>query len=117
MSDTKDEVRFWVAKSLAKDKLSNRRGYFDDQHVLDRLRDPDLEDARCLVRMIKKEVAAHNAAIETKRSMIENLRYKQGWRDSKLFPKDIPWRQIDKLIDEHPDWDYFKIYSELRDTN
>lgn len=118
MTDTKDEVRFWVAKYLVKDKLNNRRGYFDYQSALDRLRDPDLDDARCLVRMIKKEVDAHNAAINTKLTLVDNLRYTSKWRDSKFFSgKDIPWKQIDKLIEEHPDWDYFKIYTELRDKN
>lgn len=116
-TEQKDEIRFRVARCMAKDELSNRRAYFDADYSLERLKGPDLEDARCLIRMIVKEVEAHNTAIRTKITLFDNLRYSSKWLSSKLFSGlNIPYRKIDEIITANPDVDYYEIYKKLIGT-
>jgi len=84
-TEQKDEIRFRIAKCYASDELSKRRAFFDANYSMERLKGPDLEDARCLLRMIVKEVEAHNAALKTKETLLRNLRYSRTWLSSKLF--------------------------------
>jgi len=115
-TEQKDEIRFRVARCLAKDGLNNRKAYFDAEWTMQKLKDPDLEDARCLIRMIVKEVEAHNAAIRTKITLLDNLRYSRKWSSSKLFSGlNIPYRKIDELIAANPELDYYEIYKKLID--
>lgn len=114
IAEQKDEIRYRVAKCLASDELNNRRAYFDADYNLQRLKGPDLEDARCLLRMIVKEVEAHNAALKTKESLLRNLRYSRTWMTSKLFSGlNIPYRKIDELITANPEADYYAIYKKM----
>jgi len=95
----KDEIRFRVARCIAKDELNSRRSFFNAEESMDRLKGADLEDARCLLRMIVREVEAHNTAIRTKITLFDNLRYSSKWLSSKLFSGlNIPYRKIDELI-------------------
>jgi len=113
-TEKKDEIRFRVARCLAKDELNNRRAFFDAAYNLERLKGPDLEDARCLLRMIVKEVEAHNSAIRTKITLFDNLRYSSKWLSSKLFSGlNIPYRKIDELIVANPEADYYTIYTKI----
>jgi len=110
-TDTKDELTFRVIRLLVSDRLEKRIAYFDDKNNFERLADPDLEDARCLVRMIKKEVEAHNATIKSKQTLVKNFRYASKWRESKLFEGMASQiKKIEKLIEENPDVDYYQIY-------
>jgi hypothetical protein len=116
LTEQKDEIRFRVARMIAKDELSNRRAYFDADYNLRVLKGPDLEDARCLLRMIVKEVESQNTAIRTKVTLIDNLRYSRKWTSSKLFSGlNIPYRKIDELIAANPDDDYYAIYLKFKD--
>ena len=74
-TEQKDEIRFLIAKCFASDELSRRRAFFDEDYSMERLKGQDLEDARCLLRMIVKEVEAHNAALRSKQTLLRNLRY------------------------------------------
>lgn len=113
-TEEKDEIRFRVAKCIAKDELSKRSAYFDTEYNLRGLKGPALEDARCLLRMIVKEVEAHNAALSTKITLLNNLRYSRKWLSSKLFSGlNIPYRKIDELIAANPGDDYYAIYTKI----
>lgn len=113
-AEQKDEIRFRVAKCLAAAELSNRRAFFDMNYSMERLKGPDLEDARCLLRMIVKEVEAHNAALRTKETLLRNLRYSKTSLSSKLFSGlNIPYRKIDEFIAANPDEDYYEIYKKM----
>lgn len=114
-TEQKDEIRFRVAKCLATDELNNRRAYFDADYNMERLlKGPDLEDARCLLRMIVKEVEAHNEALKTKETLLRNLRYSRTWLSSKLFSgMNIPYRKIDEYIAANPEADYYAIYLKM----
>ncbi|OFX52327.1 MAG: hypothetical protein A2066_00095 [Bacteroidetes bacterium GWB2_41_8] len=113
-TDQKDELCFRVARIIAKDELSNQRAYFDADNNLNRLKGPDLEDARCLLRMVVKEVEAHNAAIKTKITLLDNLRYSSKWFSSKLFSGlNIPYRKINETIAANPEADYYAIYLKI----
>jgi len=113
-ADQKDEIRFRVARCLAKDELTNRRAFIDIDYGIRGLKGPDLEDARCLFRMIVKEVETHNSAIRTKITLFDNLRYSSKWLSSKLFSGlNIPYRKIDELITANPEADYYEIYKKM----
>lgn len=113
-TDQKDEIRFRVARIIAKDELGNQRAYFDADNNLNRLKGPDLEDARCLLRMVVKEIEAHNVAIKTRITLLDNLRYSSKWLSSKLFSGlNIPYRKIDELIVANPEADYYAIYMKI----
>lgn len=110
----KDELRFLIARSFASSELDNRHCNFSPAYIFDQLRDKDLEDARCLLRMITKEVEAHNSAIRAKLTLLRNLRYSSKWILSKLFSGlNIPYRKIDEMIAANPDTDYYEIYKKM----
>lgn len=113
-TEQKDEIRFRVSRCLAKDELNNRRAFFDADYSVKGIMGPGLEDARCLLRMITKDVESHNSAIRTKITLIDNLRYSSKWLSSKLFSGlNIPYRKIDELIAANPNDDYYEIYKKI----
>jgi len=113
-TDQRDELLFRVARIIAKDELGNQRAYIDADYNMKGLKGPDLEDARCLLRMIVKEVEANNAAIKTKITLLDNLRYSSKWISSKLFSGlNIPYRKIKETIAANPDADYYAIYLKI----
>lgn len=102
-------VRYWADTALA-----NQMCYLDEAEFFRRCKHPDLEDARCLYRMILKEVEAHNAKLKAKRSLLNKMRYTHKYLASSLFAGlNIPLKQIEKIISEHPDKNTYEIYREL----
>ena len=108
------QKQFSVAKYWADNYLDNKICYFDPEHLLSELKEPELSDARCLVRMVKKEVDAYNSKIKAKRKLIANLKYKTN-RTSNLFAGiPIPKERIKKTVEENPDKTAFEIFYLLK---
>jgi len=83
-TEQKDELRFSVARHWACDKIDKQRCNYSPDYTLELLNHKGLEDARCLVRMIVKEVESHNSAIKSKQTLLRNLRYSRKWLSSSL---------------------------------
>ena len=98
--------KFKVSKLWAMEELNKRKSYADAgrySSFLDELKDKDLADARCLLRLILKEVDQHNSNIKTKMTLLDKMRYKHNWEDSKVFTgMSIPLKKIDGLIGNNP---------------
>ena len=75
------------------------------------LKAAELSDARCLIRMVKKEVDEYNKVLKTKQKLLKNYNYKANYMQSSLFAGlPIPIQKIKKLIEEHPDKTSYDIY-------
>jgi hypothetical protein len=114
-SQQKDILRFRIAKAWVNEQIGKRRSYADAERYKtfnEELRDKDFSDARVLLKMIFKEVDSHNSKIKSKLTLLENMNYKRDWLKSKVFNEvsSIPIKQIDKLIEDNPDKDYYEIY-------
>jgi len=114
-SEQKDILRFRITKCWVNEQIGKRRSFADaDRYKMfyEELRDKELSDARVLLKMIFKEVDSHNSKIKSKLTLLENMNYKRDWIKSKAFNEVgyIPIKQIDKLIDDNPDKDYYDIY-------
>ena len=109
--------QFHIVKYWAGEQLSKRKAYVSEdqfRRFLDELKDQELSDARCLFRMIVKEVDQHNAKIATKITLLHNLKFARNWSSSKVFAgMNIPNQMIDKLIEKHPDKDDYQIFRAL----
>ena len=119
-TEEKQVCQFRVVKQFADDELYKRRTPFIETgylytELMTQLNDRELNDARCLARMVLKECDAHNANIERKRTILKNLRFQKNWMSSKVFSgMNIPYRAIDKLIAENPDKGWYDIYKLLK---
>jgi len=69
------EMQFKVIRLWADNFLSSKMFYFDYEHLLSQFKDPELSDARCLIKIVKKEADEFHAKIKTKRKLLQNLRY------------------------------------------
>ena len=108
--------RFDVAKSWANRKLSEQKAIiWDEKRLWQQLNRTGLDDAQVLFRMMLKEVSNHNAKIQKKQTLLDNLRYKGiSTFKSKVFSGlSVPLRTIDKLIKENPDKDSYEIFKLL----
>ena len=84
-TEQKDIFRFRVVKYWASEEIGKRRSWVDPEryrNLQDELKDKDLADARCLLKMIFKEVDAHNAKIKTKITLLDKMDYKRNWLSS-----------------------------------
>ena len=105
------EKKFDVIKWWTNDYLSMKKVSFVPEYLLSELKAPELSDARCLVRMIKKEVDEYNAKLKTKQKLLKNYHYKKNYMESSLFAGlPIPILKIQKLIEEHPNKTAYEIF-------
>jgi len=113
--EDRDRKQFEVARYWADDELSNQRVYIAGDNFLEKTNHRDLLDARCLYRMILKEIEEHNSKVKTKQTLRQNLRYSSKWQSSKVFSgMSIPIKQIDKLINDNPDKNSYELYRMLK---
>jgi hypothetical protein len=99
-------VLFWVSNNL-----SEQRVFLDKEEFFRAIRHPALSDAQCLFRLIIKEVEHHNSKLQTKKALLNNLKYSSRYLSSKVFSGlNIPTRQIDELITKFPDKRAYDIY-------
>lgn len=116
-TEQKDEFKFHVVKYWASSQIQNQRSWVNPERYdtfQDELKHKDLADARCLLRMIFKEVDSYNAKIKAKVTLLENLKYKRKWETSACFHGlSIPWRKLDDLISENPSKEVYEIYKLL----
>lgn len=112
-NEEKQRKQFQIVKYWAGEQLSKRKAYVSEdqfRRLLDELKDPELSDARCLFRMMVKEVDQHNAKIATKMTLLKNLKFSRNWDSSKVFSgMSIPFQAINNLIDKYPDKDDYQI--------
>jgi hypothetical protein len=108
--------RFQIAKSIVsskiyKDYININRAY-DDMHR--ELRNKTaLSDVFVLLKMVKKEVDAHNLKNSAERTRFDNLKYKDvKIYQSKIFRKylTITTIKIDQAIKENIDLDDYDIF-------
>ena len=110
-TEEKNQRQFKAVKYWADNNLSNQKCYLDQEEFFRRCIHPDLSDARCLYRMILKEVEAHNSKIETRRTLLNNMRYKSAYLSSSVFKgMDIPLKKLDSLITDNPDKNPYECY-------
>ena len=116
-TEERHRKQFQIVKYWAGEQLSKRKAYVSEDHfrrLLDELKDQELSDARCLFRMIVKEVDQHNTKIATKITLLRNLKFVRNWSSSKVFAgMSIPNRAIDNLIEKYPDKDDYQIFRAL----
>lgn len=106
----RNEFIFRVIVSLAKEYYYSKQIHYYSEELLRSVKGPELEDARCLLRMAFKEIAEHNSKQRTKITLLENLRYTTKYMQSTLFSGvNIPLRRIEKLIDDNPDKASYEI--------
>ena len=108
--------RFQIAKLIVsakihKDYIHINRPYND---IHEELRNKTgLSDAFVLLKMVKKEVDAHNAKNAAERTRFNNLRYKDvKIYQSKIFKKhlNISISKIDQAIKNNIDLEDYEIY-------
>ena len=105
---------FQAVKYWADNALSNQKAYLYEEDFYRRCSHPDLSDARCLYRMIVKEVEAHNSKIQAKRTLLDNMRYKPKYLGSSIFSGlKVPVKEIEKFISENPDKSSYDCYREI----
>ena len=116
-TEERQRKHFQVVKYWAGEQLGKRKAYVSEDHfrrLFDELKDQELLDARCLFRMIVKEVDQHNTRIATKTTLLRNLKFARNWNESKVFAGiSIPNQLIDKLIEKHPDKDDYQLFRAL----
>ena len=99
-------VKYWADNALAGQKC-----YLDDEYFFQRCHHPDLSDARCLYRMIIKEVDTHNAKIQARRTLLDNMRYKPKYLSSSVFAGlKVPIAEMEKYISENPERSSYDCY-------
>ncbi len=109
-------IRFSVIKSWANHKLYEQKAIIlDEKRFSDQLNKKGLYDAQVLFKLLVKEVNNHNAKINKKQTLLENLRWKgiDTFRSKVFSGLSLPLRTIDKLIKENPDKDSYDIYKLL----
>ena len=108
------QKQFEVVTYWADQFLLSKMFFYDLKNLLSRLEDPELSDARCLTRMIQKEVDEFNSKIRTKRKLLSKLRYKTRMTSNLFTGMPIPAKQIERLIEENPDKDSYEIFRLLK---
>lgn len=99
-------VKYWTDL-----QLSNQKCYLDENEFFKRCNHPDLSDARCLYRMILKEVESHNSKIQSKRNLLDNLKYKPKYLSSSIFSGlKVPIKELEKLVSENTDKTPYECY-------
>ena len=120
-TEQKKEFIFHVVKYWASAQIQNKKSWVNPErydNFQQELKHDELADARCLLRMIFKEVDLYNAKIKAKVTLLENLKFKRNWEDSSCFNGlKIPWKKIDQLIAENPTMEVYQIYRLLIDLN
>lgn len=112
--EQKQENTFWVVKWFAKHYYSEKKVHYYKEELLRNTSGTGLEDANCLIRMAFKEIDEHNSKLNTKISLLENLKYSPKYLQSSLFSGiSIPFRKIETLIDENPDKQTYEIFRML----
>jgi len=119
--EQKSQKLFVVAKYWATEELEKQKTSIGGEYSLERMQHNDLSDARCLLRMILKIIEEHNIRLNTKITLLRNLQYPRDWQSpvkwqsSKVFSgMKLPIKQIEKLINDNPDKDYYEIYRMLK---
>jgi hypothetical protein len=112
MSNEEKEHRiFQAVKYWADNNLSAQMCYLDESEFFRRCSHPELSDARCLYRMILKEVEAHNAKIRARRTLLENMLYKPKYLASSVLKgMRPPVKQLEILIIKNPDKNAYECY-------
>lgn len=108
--------KFQIAKYWADNKLSEQKAYiFDEKRIWKQLNRKGLGDAQVLFKMMLKEINNHNAKIQKKKTLLDNLRWKgiNTFRSKVFSGLSLPLKTIDKLIKENPDKDSYEIYKLL----
>jgi len=103
--DSKNQ--FEAAKYWADAYLSNKMTSIDAEYLLSQLKDPDLSDARCLVRILKKEVDEFNAKIKAKRKLLSRA---NSVTSSVFAGIPVPIAKIKKLMEENPEKSAHEIF-------
>lgn len=109
--EEKERRVFQAVKCWTDSALSNQKCYLDEVEFYRRINHPDLSDARCLYRMIIKEVESHNSKIQSKRTLLDNMRYKVRYLSSSIFSGlKVPVKELEKLIVDNPDKSPYECY-------
>ena len=118
-TEQKKEFIFHVVKYWASSQIQNKRSWVNPERydtLQNELKHEELSDARCLLRMIFKEVDSYNTKIKAKVTLLENLKYKRNWEESSCFNGlKIPWKKIDELITNNPGKEVYEIFRLLND--
>jgi len=96
-----------VAKYWADDYLQMKLRFLDHERLLSDFQDSELSDARCLVRMLKKEVDEFNAKIKAKRKLLSRA---NSITSSVFTGMPVPIAKIKKLMEENPEKSAYEIF-------
>lgn len=109
--EQKEDLTFRVVISFTTRHYSERKVHYYKDELLRNTGGSGLEDANCLLRIAFKEIDEHNSKMNAKISLLEKMKYTPKYLQSNLFSGiSIPFKKIDKLIEENPDKDYYAIY-------
>ncbi len=105
---------FMIARSYAKNKLSNQLVHINEEDIKKELVGKGLEDAQVLFKMMIKEVKAYNSNITKKITLLDNLKHTKDWCNSKLFHGlDIPFKNINRVVKDSPNEDWYDLYKKI----
>jgi hypothetical protein len=109
--DELDQKVFEVVKSIANNRLAKQKCKIDEMYMYRQLEHPDLSDARVLFRMVAREVTAHNARLQTNRTIIGNMKYKSYYQKSTILSGlNIPYEAIRKYLEDNPTKSSYDCY-------
>jgi ribonuclease HI len=109
-NQNQDEKIFNVVKTALKEAAHSSISSFNADYISTHLNHKGLEDAQVLLRMIKREVEAHNAKVRAFITRIENTPYSQNWRNSFIGKNEIIVKKAIKSVAEAAEKDYYEIY-------
>ena len=111
LSIEQEEKKFQIIKYWVDNELSNRKCFIDEEYFFRSCKNPELSDARVLFRLIKKEVEELNSKIESRRTLLKNMRYKSKYLGSNVFNGlKIPEMKIENLMKENLDKNSYEVY-------
>lgn len=113
-----EHLQFGVVKSLVDQEMANQKVHIYTKDI-DRMVSNAGIRAKVLSDLLVKELKEHNSAIESKRTKLRNLRYKDHttYRSKLIVGHNVPFNKIKQLIKDHPEADSYDIYKMLNPNN
>ena len=111
LSIEQEEKKFQIIKYWVDNELSNRKCFIDEDYFFRCCKSPELSVSRVLFSLIKEDFEKLNSKIESRRTLLKNMRYKSKYLASNVFNGlKIPEMKIENLMKENSDKNSYEIY-------
>lgn len=111
LSNEEEEKKFQIIKYWVDNELSNKKCFIDEAYFFRACKNPELSNSKVLFGYIKKDVEELNSKIESRRTLLKNMRYKSKYLSSNVFNGlKIPEMKIENLMKENPTKNSYEIY-------